>query len=337
MTTNDNLNFLIYDNRSGSTYLSALINGFANIGVTLESSILFHLVSGRKLFKSAEDIEILLRSLYSDSQFKDWNIPQTIIKNKLLSMLPITNFDILTTIVQIYFDREKPEANCWLYKNGNPYIVSKIAKISPYSKFIFLFRDGRAVFASKKRTIGLSGRYMENDPIRGAKIWIRYFRIIDKVLNKHSCLKIKYEDFIMNPESSLRKIYLFCCGHEPDDKSVPLNTNSYFSKIPTSQIHMHKNVGALPIRDRIYAWKSELSKEELYLYEKVAYRFLLKMGYDLFCRPQDCSIGFRLLCQLTRLKTFFKRINSRIARYCYLCFHPDILWRKLVTRFDTWV
>ena len=146
------LSFLIYDNRSGSTFLSALIDSFEDIGVSIESKILQPLLTGKETYRTESEIDHILEIIYRDPQFVDWGIPGQSLKRRLVRHLPLGKKDIIYVILETYFNRVKPNSKCWVYKNSNPYILRRIRRIIPDAKIIYIYRDGRAVFSSKKRS-----------------------------------------------------------------------------------------------------------------------------------------------------------------------------------------
>lgn len=282
-TSKANINFLVHDNRSGSTFLAALLDSFDEIGVSIESAVLFYLLKGKKKYETKSDILIALKHIYSDPKFREWAIPENELKTNLLKKLPVSNKEFLHIILKTYFSIHKPNSKYWIYKGGSPYFITKIKSLLPEAKFIFIYRDGRAVFSSKKRAINLtSGDIMEKDPIRAAKLWSRYIDIVDTLADQNDIIMVKYENLICNTEKELQRIYKFLTGEKcTSNKKCAIDTGNYKKKIPRSQIHLHKNVGQVPLKSRINGWKEEISYAERYLYEKVAHNMLKKMGYEL--------------------------------------------------------
>lgn len=331
-----NINFLIYDNRSGSTYLSALLDSFEEIGVSLESPILFNLLTGKPIYKNESEINNTLNYIYADQKFRDWDIPEQPLKNRLINNLPLTKGDLIYFILENYFSLKKPNSKCWIYKNSSPYLIKRIKCTFPAAKFIFIYRDGRAVFCSKKRSISLNtGDVMENDPILAARTWSRHINIVDKTTIDCDIAKVKYENLIRNTEKELKKLYQFLIGVEPTERLLNIDPTSYYKKIPSSQAYLHKNVGKKPLMSRIDGWKNEISKKEGYLYEKEAYITLKKMRYEIYFYNKRYPERFNKELYLYTIKLFFQRGIRKFERLLFLISRPTYAWKKVITKFET--
>lgn len=306
-----NINFLVYDNRSGSTYLSALLAGFPEIGVTLESPFLFYLLTSKEKYYTESEIDRSLRRIYSDPKFNEWDVPRHDLRKRLLDNLPLSKKDFICFIFAAYFDHNKPQSRCWIYKGCSPHWIKKLREIFPESKFIFIYRDGRGVFCSKKRSINpYTGNIMEKDPIRAARMWSTYNKIINNLHFQDQIIKIKYEDLIMNVERELKKLYHYLLGGQNFPVGYSISSRSYYAQIPIKQTPLHPNVCMKPSKSRIDAWKDEITYAEAYLYEKTANKILSQLGYEIqYINRSRSEIEER------EIKSLYMRILS------YRCLH----------------
>lgn len=329
------LSLLVYDNRSGSTYLSALLDNFEEIGVTLESPILFQVLTGPKAYKSKAALDAALKSIYADWKFADWNIPEQALRDRLAHHIPLNKGDFLFAILHEYFMRNKPNARCWIYKNSSPYLIRKFKAAFPHAKVIFIYRDGRAVFCSKSKSFSPNaGDVMERNPVRAARIWSQYINAIDRLQYDVDILNVKYEELVTRTEDELARIYRFLFGRAPHASALDINSAGYFSKIPASQMHLHPNVGKKPVISRIDGWQTEISFCDAYLYEKTAYRTLPKMGYPLQYYRQGLSFDRRVKLIVYSMKIYFQTVHRIINRLLYTCGHPLYMWRKLMVKVE---
>jgi hypothetical protein len=238
-------------------------------------------------------------------------------------------------ILDNYFHRSKPNAKSWIYKTGNPYLIKRIKKTFHNAKFIFIYRDGRAVYSSKKKSFSRNvGDVMEKDPIRAAKIWSRHFKLINKLENDFDIIKIRYEDLVGNTEKELKRLYRFIIGNEFSNRILKMDPSSYFKKIPDSQLHLHSNVSAKPLKSRIDGWKNELSYNEGYLYEKKANSTLKEMDYEIYYSNKLNSYRYSKEMYMFSLKLFFKRNIRQFSKVLFFVFRPKFIWKKLAIRFE---
>ena len=329
--------------RSGSTLLSSMLDNFLNIGVTLESSLLFTILTGRPTYETKEHINEAINTLYdgshrlyADRKFLKWDIPVNVLRDKLYVNLPFSNADFVYHILDVYFSRHKPTAKFWIYKGVDINLLESIKQSFPESKYIYIYRDGRAVYCSKKRAVNLNtGSSMASDPVTDAKIWVQNFTKVKSTFDKNYLLMVEYENLIKHTTDVLTTVYEFLSGDSDKEMdSVRCKTN-YFSKIPDEQRILHPNINKKPILERIEAWKQEISFAEQYLYEKTAYGTLKMLGYPVdyygtsLTRSQKRELFFYLITfGLLRLKKnvkklifyiknstlFFKRLRLRLGK-----------------------
>lgn len=330
----DCLHFLIYDNRSGSTYLSAMLDGVAEIGVSLESRVLFSLMSGKDKYGSEAEIDTKLSQLYADPRFGEWNVPIAYLRDLLVRSLPITKKDFVYLVVKSYFDIYKPRAKCLIYKGSSPYLMKELKQIFPEAKFVFLYRDGRAVFCSKRRSISLNaGDVMARDPIRSARMWSRYIAMVNRMPFQNDIIRVKYEDFIIDTNVEFEKLCKYLLGDNYFGGACTPDTAGYHGKIPSSQAHLHRNVVKKPLRDRIEGWKSEITFAEGYLYEKAAKNVMRQMGYQVQYIDRSMSENDRREIQRLYMKIIFYRCRHLARRLLFHSSQPRGAISMLIYKF----
>jgi hypothetical protein len=322
---------MVYDNRSGSTYLSALLDGVDDIGVTLESRLVFEVIKGRKLYGKRSHIENMINRICTDPKFLEWAIDMEELLQRLCSKLPIKNDEFFYNIIEMYFKIQKPQSKYWIYKGCDPYFAKAVKDIFPYSKFLFIYRDGRAVFSSKKRS---RGKAMERDPIQAAKIWSRTINVMDSLEFQDDIIMIKYEDLIEDTENEIQRIYAQIANTHPSAKTnVIINSKRYNSRIPGSQAHLHQNVSRPPLKSRINGWKNELSYAERYLYEKEACETLKQKGYSDIIWRLPKSKNEKKQIMLMYLNIMYYKFAKWAKRTRYYGKRPLELLYILKTRF----
>ena len=327
------LSFLAYDNRSGSTWLSSLLDENPKLAVTAESELLFHILIGPDYYENKSQILKLLESLYIERQFTNWKIARDILEKTLTDSLPLSAEDLFRKILHEYFKKNKQNAEIWVYKGCPPEWVEQTKRRFHKAKFIFIYRDGRAVFASKKKTNSLKfDELMDKDPIRSAKKWVKCFNQVDE-LNEKELFSIQYENLVKNTDKELNKLLKFLIGCEKSDIDRKIESN-YQSKIPIAEKQIHSNLNKGPLSSRIDAWKNDLSFEEVFLYEKIAHSCLTKCRYQtqLFGKPLSKTHKFKIY--ILRVTLIVERLIKFMKRMLfYIRFPKKALWKmKILSR-----
>ena len=301
--------FLTYLNRSGSTFLAKLLNEYSDIGVSLEARLPDGIFYGPLKLKKAQDIEKVLNRLYADEKFLAWNIDRNVLRKKLSNLkFPIKFNQFLNTLLQKYF--KKSDAKIFIYKCAH-YIryIETIKKLFPKAKFIFVLRDIRAIYNSQKNTLdSITKRPMVNNPIVVAVKFKRIAKILRKNVNCDWLYVIKYENLMGDKDYELNKILDFLGSN----RMKKINNKGYSKRIPNLQKSLHKNIDLPPLVERINAWQDKLSKSEILAIQKIAGDALSKSGYKLV---DFGRISFKDRLDYIRLwlHYYLERIFNRIA------------------------
>lgn len=274
--------FIVYDSRSGSTFLANLLVKTANVAIPPESNFITDICLNYKKesIDNTQDFEEVMKLIYNDAKFSDWNIDKQEIESFINEEFPIDIRNFILSICTIYKNTNFPNANMFGLKHGS-YLThyQKIKKIFPSSKYIGIVRDGRAVFNSKKSsTYSVTGQPFETNPHRAAVEWCRIMSLLIEFKEKYpkDTLILHYEKMINNLDETTNTLCNFI--------GVPINASSENNQkyeIPKRYGDIHKNVKKEPISSRLTAWKQSLSAEEIYAFESVAYHYLLLAEYNL--------------------------------------------------------
>lgn len=321
--------FLIYINRSGSTYLANLLNQYENIGVSLEAYFPDGILRRPVIINRNEDIDKFLKILYSDIKFRSWEVDESELKNILLyEDKPIKFKKFLQIILGIYF-REQDSRNIkvYIYKcAGYIKYLDILKKIFPDSKVICILRDPRAIYNSQKKSLSsIEKKPMSKNPIRAGLQWNKVIKVIDKHKDENWFYLIRYEDLIESKDEALNDIVDFLCVSKEKIKSY-----NYLQKIPREQRHLHKNIDKNPINKRIRAWEKELNYIEIGVIEKVIGKKLEKYGYNFFTDENYRKYNIQYM------KYKIKHITQRIFdKFLYLKSWSgflDKMWVRLKKR-----
>jgi len=321
------IGFLFYENRSGSTYLASLLDSHPEVLVTLEANFpdyVFGLGKDAMSVTGTDQLQSFIEPLYNDikndMKFGSWEVdPEDLLATLLRNnKLPFPTENIFETIIDLYIKTNKPDAKICIYKDPkNLQNYPQLKDIFPSALFLHIYRDGRAVYNSRKQSLGSkTGRPMEVNPIAAADRWARMMKMASEEEQNDSFYNIRYENLIRHTHEEMENILNFLSVSA--DKNIDdllQATERYFDKIPEEQKHLHANIKLPPRDDRIDSWRQALPSEETYLYEKYARRSLMRYGYEL------TSTGSKLgMIQWLRVlylygEILLRRLRSNLASF----------------------
>jgi hypothetical protein len=173
--------------------------------------------------------------------------------------------------------------------------ICKIRRQYTDAKFICLFRDPRAVFASQKRSrASTSDRRMARNPVHIAYAFRKAVNSLRNLRGQEWILYLRFEDLIARPESTWARIIEFVRV-----EGEGAARGSYAERIPESQKHLHCNIEKGPMEERIDAWESELQIDEVAAIEALVGRHMRVLGYERRLRTGDVVTN-----------------GGRVARHC---------------------
>ncbi|WP_369162975.1 sulfotransferase [Candidatus Thiodiazotropha sp. LNASS1] len=333
---------IIYDDRSGSTYLSSLLNEMPCITVTLESSILTILACHGNDLRSREEVLRFLGILKEEQKFKNWQFNEIMQVNLLNSLsYPLSATNLLHQLLTIIFP---DSTNCtnivFIIKQVQIEYIDLIIDVVPGLKFILLYRDGRGVFASKKRSRhSIYGVPMAINPVSAAQKWRNILGAKSYIKDQNNILEVKYEELLVTKDKVIGNIseFLFnetrVISHQ-DNYSADLDdnpsNNRYAQAIPASQRHLHKNVGKVANKDRAEAWKNELSSIEIWLYERTVSSLLKDHEYLLCNETAPKKIHLFIFFTHVKLREVTYSIRRNIILIKSMMRSPNTVIAKLL-------
>ncbi|WP_234571534.1 sulfotransferase [Rhodohalobacter sp. 614A] len=275
--------FLTYLSRSGSTFLSNLLNNYADICVTLEGDFPPELlgVKNRSVLhiNAYEEIDYYFDYIVNNSRVSSWDLDLRSFKDDLYeASLPISGADIFKKLLEAYRNKHKPNATVVLYKGVPflPWMLDEVVQNFPESQVIHLFRDPRAVYNSQK---GLPLPYEERDfvfnPFQTVDEWKRSVQKCNHPV-RQNVLPVRYEDLILNTEAIRKQLISFL---KTSDNLATENTFS--QRIPDQEQVIHQDVAKSPKKEKIHRWKENLEPREIEILEIGLGELLKEHAYDL--------------------------------------------------------
>jgi hypothetical protein len=268
--------FLLYDSRSGSTYLSALLNRYRGISVSLESAFVSHIIEYRGVVKR-ENIDVIMAYLQKEVQFRELGLDLDMLKRSLSALEDtLTKKTLIQEIIRQYFSGRAPDAACYIIKHPPFAYLSEVVCMFPDVWFLHIIRDGRAVFNSKKKTTSLSGNKMAVNPLKAAWDWQLKLKRAEQF--EERTITVFYEDLIQNQEQAIQ--YILDDLHIPErGRAITREQSAYFHHIGSAQKELHRNVSKAPQPDNIHKWKRELSSAEIDVYNYINEEYLQRYNY----------------------------------------------------------
>jgi len=202
----------------------------------------------------------------------------------------------------------QPAAEVWIdHTPTNFRRVRGLLRLFPAARFIHLVRDGRAVAASL-----LPLDWGPNNALHAAEFWMARCALglaAELDLGPDRVLRVRYEDILQEPESSLRRITSFIgLDYEPEMASANASKPTRYHE------RQHHLVGQAPVPSRAAGWQQVLSRREVEMFEAEAGDFLETLGYQ----PR---YGVRAM-PATRVEVFRLRLGDLARRA------RNNLWRR---------
>ncbi|MCB9234715.1 MAG: sulfotransferase [Bacteroidia bacterium] len=178
---------------------------------------------------------------------------------------------------------QKDGAQMWLCKGlYNVRLFAELESSGPPLKYIWLVRDGRDVAVSMKKVVvgpkhiwHIAQKWKTEQELAAS---------IQQKIGQERCLMVHYADLLRTPREELRRLCEFL-GVKFRDAAVDSFYLSDESRITAASGAMWVNVGKPLIPNNVQKYKTELSQEEIQLFESVAGNQLLELGYSLEFPP----------------------------------------------------
>lgn len=273
--------FLMYENRSGSTFLASRLDQHPEVGVTIETETFAELLETGPTLRDGADLDRIVRTFVSERKFAEWNIPEATLRDTLAGLPRPAAFDsILRTVLDLHFGGA--DIACYLVKGTRlTHHIARLRQAVPGAGFLHIIRDPRGVFASQKQAIGSdTAAAMNEDALDAARRWAANARRVDRVAGP-DLLEVRYEDLIADHDTTMAVVRPFVAGAGRPPLADPgdLDGEAYLSRIPVDQRHLHRNLVRRPRSDRIEAWRDELTAVEIALTQAGAAGMLAAKGY----------------------------------------------------------
>lgn len=319
--------FLMYENRSGSTFLASRLDLHDEIAVTIETEAFADLLETGSVLKDEEDIGRVVDTFFGDDKFHEWNLTPESLRAGLKTLDKPAAFEtVLRKVLDMHFDGA--DTPYYLVKGTRlTHHIARLRQEVPGALYLHIIRDPRGVFGSQKQSIGsYTARAMNEDPLDAARRWAANARRVDRVAGP-DLMEVRYEDLITDYDQTLDAIRLFMHRDGLPEIAPPgdMDGEAYLAKIPEDQRHLHQNLVRKPRADRIEAWRSELTDAEIALTQKGAADVLAAKGYAV--DEEAASRAGAVNLALKRLSLGMRTWRRRLGNIVAYARSGKLLWR----------
>ena len=291
--------------RSGTTLLRLMLDAHSELAITHEAGFIpmasnltnpLSRMFYRRLKNTAKHgswlnslREEFFRTLSESSTWNDFHIGKEAFAEALLQLQPFSVAEGFRTFFRMYamrFDKPRWGDKTPFYCQYLPVVQS----VLPEAHFIHIIRDGRDAALSGK---GLP--FVAGDLEAIGKNWLQ--QILNTRRQTRTCrhyLEIRYEDLLLQTTDILRKICVFInLGYEPgmeryyqqaQERMAELgdtyNAAGSVAATREARLYRHRLTAQPPEPTRIGRWKTEMTKEELIRFNRVAGPLLKELGYE---------------------------------------------------------
>jgi hypothetical protein len=283
--------FIVGVTRSGTTLLRLMLDSHPKLTIPPETHFLPRLIrlADKPDMKPAK----VARRVSKHRRWGDFGISREELAQALREQRELNG----TTAARAFYDlyARKQGKRRWGDKTpGYQIRMLKLKKALPEARFIHVIRDGRDVVLSQAR------KATEPTPLEtAAKRWrsrILATRLRARRLEEGSYLEVRFEDLIGDTERTLRRICDFIDlrfdrrmldYHERAEERL----QEIAKELPavegrgeldaSRRISAHELTHEPPRQERVEAWRTEMSPEDVATFERAAGDLLDELGYEL--------------------------------------------------------
>jgi hypothetical protein len=269
------LAFLVYLNRSGSTFLARLLSGYEDVAVSLEAQFDDGIVRAGRSARNDFELDAWLDRVLADPKFAAWGGDPERLRRRLRDGgFPVDFPRFLRAALAEAFDGDP--ARVHVYKNGRMLERPEaFRRAFPEAKAVFVLRDPRSVHASQRRSAdSRTGRPMSEHAVVTARWFRRTVRTLERYAGQDWLHVVRFEDLVTDPDGEVARVLEFLGVSDR-----PRAQADYAERIPEAQRHLHPNVGGGARQERSTAWGDELAPGDAAVIEAIAGPEMERCGY----------------------------------------------------------
>jgi sulfotransferase family protein len=286
--------FIIGSSRSGSTLLRLMLASHSRIAIPSETWYLTALVEEFPCDRllQTDELSKAISVMTSHYRWPDMGLDAAEMRRRAAKLGAVHLRDLVEIVYRWHMEVEGKSR--WGDKTpAYIEIVPPLAAMFGNAKFIHLIRDGRDVAMSFQRQ-GWHGPWMHGYTREWSRAVELDMQLSQSLLNER-ILRVRYEDLVLNPEPTLRRICAFIDArfedqmlrwHAKVDNAVPLREKRF-----------HSSLGRDMNPSDVGRWKREMTSREIFVAEALIGTQLSHFGYERRFR----SAGWIPLLALARI------------------------------------
>jgi hypothetical protein len=273
--------------RSGTTLLRMMLDAHPLLAIPPETHFLIKLLSSTNAPMTGESF---LGVIQSTRNWVDFKAIESTFVERIASLQSFS----LATGLRIFYETYAAQFDKPRYGDKTPRyltIADKIQAILPEAHFIHLIRDGRDVALSSRNLWFGPGDNIEAQ----ARNWLeKITQMRFQARSLANYLEVKYENLILNPEATLTEICQFlslpyeaAMEHYYENAALRLrefkdhlNPDGTVYASGDQRREIHKLASSPPDAARVFAWQTELTKQDQAKFEDIAGELLKALGYE---------------------------------------------------------
>jgi hypothetical protein len=276
----DNLTFLLCSERSGSNFITKLMNNHSKIcGPSTK-----HLINpvAKNYFryqplKQPQQWESLI-----DDILNLYNVEFSIWKSKFTKqeLLDFIIYGDLHGLLTYFFSKETQLNNkefCFIKEIKTHQFYPFLKSFFKYSKFLYLYRDPRDMALSWKKS-----HIHKGGVVQAANQWKvdqqEFLKIVEFERLTNSVKSIKYEDLVTKPEKALISA-LEMTGLNFETKMLDMNKDELTAQ-NAKTLRAWENLTKPVIKDNFNKFEQELTETEIKYIESICYFEMKYLGYE---------------------------------------------------------
>lgn len=275
--------FIVGSGRSGSTLLRLMLASHSRIAIPKETWFLTALVEqfpSDRLLQESEIVEAIA-VMTNHYRWPDMELDAAEMRRRVANMSGVRLRNLVEVVYRWHMEVEGKSR--WGDKTP-PYIeiVPALAALFGDAKFIHLIRDGRDVAKSFQKQ-GWNGPWMDGYTREWLQAVELDMRLSETPLNER-ILRIRYEDLVLHPEATLRRICSFI--DERFEAQMLLWQGKVNGAIPDREKKFHSGLSRDMNPTDVGRWKREMTSREIFVAEALIGTHLSYCGYELRYRSK---------------------------------------------------
>lgn len=296
-------NFIVGIGRSGTTLLMSMLNAHPQLQGTPEVNFFnffYHSWKDKSSFteEDRQDLNRYLNGFKNRDQSSGFTWDSAAFEKNLGDIKEPGFIKIYQAFYNsfLYNDRVKDVTHNFDKNPINTLFLEEIIKASPGSKFIYLIRDPRANYLSRKEKHKKRPANIYLDTQRWKIYNEKGWEVVRKYPEKFYILK--YEDLVREPEAKLRQLGVFF-GFPFDEKALAFHENvkevslkkiaSTSDNLDPKLVSKYEKLSKPVNTNRLDVWKEKLSAKEIDICSMICGPTANHFGYDVEIKKTEVN------------------------------------------------